>query len=403
MPPTLMRATKDQGPGTKDSGPAVREITVILVSWNDAEDLRACVESLAQARGRMPAGGPRVSLVVVENGCGGAEILPLWPGASVLVNEENRGFGPAANQGADAAQGDVLLFLNPDTRAEGDPFTAIARGFETRPEAAALAPRLLDFDDPVAPTACQPEEQSDEGSASTLFRQDRSESFAALRMTERPITNHKSPITNPRPLSPPGLEDQFTFQLRRLPRLASDARELLLVDALLPNNPRRRRSRYADCDRNTPFEVEQAAAAALGIRKNAFETLRGFDEGFVPAWFEDVDLCVRLPRAGRLLYWPEARFRHRGGVSSASLGYARFLPTYYRNALRYRRLHYGLAARLIYRPLLIAGMLLRLLLLPVRPAVPRPRGEAARAYLATLALALGVSQSKIQNPKSKIA
>ncbi|HSB35347.1 MAG TPA: hypothetical protein VLH41_00620, partial [Thermoanaerobaculia bacterium] len=134
-----------------------------------------------------------------------------------------------------------------------------------------------------------------------------------------------------------------------------------------------------------------AAAAALAIRKNAFETLRGFDEGFVPAWFEDVDLCVRLPRAGRLLYWPEARFRHRGGVSSVSLGYARFLPTYYRNALRYRRLHYGLAARLLYRPLLVAGMLLRLFLLPFRPAVPRPRGEAARAYLATLALALGVS------------
>ncbi len=364
-----MRTTRDQD-RDRSPAPAVREITVILVSWNDAKDLRACVESLAQARGRMPAGGPRVSLVVVENGGGGAEILPLWPGASVLVNEENRGFGPAANQGADAAPGDVLLFLNPDTRAEGDPFTAIARGFETRPEAAALAPRLLDFDDPAAPA----------------------------------ITNPRSPTTNPRLLSPPGLEDQFTFQLRRLPRLASDARELLLVDALLPNNPRRRRSRYADCDRNSPFEVEQAAAAALAIRKNAFETLRGFDEGFVPAWFEDVDLCVRLPRAGRLLYWPEARFRHRGGVSSVSLGYARFLPTYYRNALRYRRLHYGLAARLLYRPLLVAGMFLRLFLLPFRPAVPRPRGEAARAYLATLALALGFGsrQSQITNHKSQI-
>src|SRR6266542_3464110 len=109
MPSTSMRTTKDQGPGTRDFS-AVEEITVILVSWNDVEDLRACVESLAQARRRMPGDGPRVSLVVVENGGGRAEeILSLWPGASVLVNESNRGFGPAANQGAEVARGDVLL------------------------------------------------------------------------------------------------------------------------------------------------------------------------------------------------------------------------------------------------------------------------------------------------------
>ncbi len=350
--------------------PPIREISTILVSWNDAAELRACVESLAQVRDRMPAGGPRVSLVVVVNGGGnaGAAIRPLWPDASVLVNEENRGFGPAANQGASAAPGDVLLFLNPDTRVEGDPFTAIARGFDTHAEAAALAPRLLDFDDPNVSQ----------------------------------ITNHNSPITNPRLLSPPGQEDQFTFQLRRLPTLASDARELLLFDALLPNNSRRRDGRYADRDRSSAFEIEQAAAAAMAIRRSAFERLGGFDEGFVPAWFEDVDLCARLSRAGTLLYWPEARFRHRGGVSSMTLGYARFLPVYYRNALRYRRLHYGLASRLLYRPLLFTGMLLRLALLPLRRAVPRPRPEAARAYLATLALALGMDPPSTANHKSPI-
>src|SRR6266545_4509264 len=155
MASTLIRTTKDQGPRTKDPATAVRdsaiavqEVTVILVSWNDVEDLRACVESLAEARRRMPGDGPRVSLVVVENGGGRPEILSLWPGAAVLVNQDNRGFGPAANQGADIAPGDVLLFLNPDTRAEGDPFTAISRGFDAHPEAAALAPRLLDFDAP---------------------------------------------------------------------------------------------------------------------------------------------------------------------------------------------------------------------------------------------------------------
>jgi GT2 family glycosyltransferase len=348
----------------------VREITIVLVSWNDAGDLLPAVRSLAEARCRM-SGGLRVSLVVVENGSSipAAEIQSLWPGASILVNETNRGFGPAANQAADHATGDVLLFLNPDTRAEGDPFSAIARALDANPEAVALAPRLLDFEEADPP------------------RQSK-------------IQNPKSKIGLR--LSPPDREDQFTFQLRRFPNLASDARELLLVDHLAPNNPGRRRARYADLERDNAFEVEQAAAAALVVRRSVFRRLGGFDGRFVPAWFEDVDLCARLAREGKTLFWPEARFRHRGGVSSSALGYARFLPIYYRNGLRYRRLHYGAAARLLYRPLLAAGMLLRLAALPFRPAPPRPRRDSARAYVSTLAVALGLSnpRSEIRNPKS---
>ena len=362
--------TKGQGPGTRDSSSRVREITVILVSWKDEEDVLDAVASLALARQRVQPGGPRVSLLLVDNGGGLRDrsgILASWPGACLLVNESNEGFGPAANQAAEKAPGDVLLFVNPDTRAEGDVFCEIAKALDAHPEAAALAPRLLDFDD------------SD---------------------SQSKIQNPKSKI--PRPLSPPDREDQFTFQLRRLPTLASDARELLLFDHLAPNNAGRRRFRYADTDRQKPFEVEQAAAAALAIRRDAFRRLGGFDSRFVPAWFEDVDLCARLSAEGKVLYWPPARFRHRGGVSSQALGYARFLPLYYRNALLYRRIHYPFAARLLYRPLLVAGMLLRLLALPFRRTVPRPRAESARAYLSTLAVALGLSdpKSQIQNPKS---
>jgi Predicted glycosyltransferases len=350
----------------------VGEITVILVSWNDAGDLLAAVRSLAEARCRMPAGGPRASLIVVDNGGGvhdQAEILSLWPDASILVNYANRGFGPAANQAADLAAGDALLFLNPDTRAEGDPFSELARGFDTHPEAVALAPRLLDFE-------------------------------GTPQVFQSKIQNPKSKI-GPR-LSPPDREDQFTFQLRRFPNLASDARELLLADHFVPNNRGRRRARYADFARTVSFEVEQAAAAALAVRRSVFRRLGGFDARFVPAWFEDVDLCARLVREGKVLFWPEARFRHRGGVSSSALGYARFLPIYYRNALSYRRLHYGRAARLLYRPLLAAGMLLRLAALPLRPRVPRPRKESARAYLATLAVALGLSNPQLTTHNSQL-
>ena len=346
----------------------VGEVTAILVSWNDQEDVIAAVSSLAEARRRIPPEGPRASLVVVDNGgsLDRCRILDLWPEATVLVNPSNRGFGPAADQAAVAAPGDALLFLNPDTRAEGDPFSEIARGFNSRAEAAALAPRLVDWE----PRSEVRDPKSETG----------------------------------RRLSSPDREDQFTFQLRRLPGIFGDARELLLFDHAAPNNRWRRRFRYADADRESVFEVEQAAAAALAVRKEVFERLGGFDPRFAPAWFEDVDLCARLLREGPILYWPAARFRHRGGVSSEALGYSRFLPVYYRNAILYRRLHYPLSARLVYRPLLAAGMLLRLAALPFRRTVPRTRRESARAYLSTLALALGFGsrQSPITNHKSPI-
>ena len=331
-------------------GMSVREITAILVSWKDTDDLFAAVAALAAARSRIAPGGVAVSLVVVDNGGGLSEeaIREAWPDATVLVNVANRGFGPAANQAASAARGDVLFFLNPDTRAEGEPFTAIARAFDADGRVVAVAPRLVEMDGSVPP-------------AGTLR------------------------------LAPPGREDQATFQLRRLPSFWSDACELLLIDHVAPNHAARRRFRYADENRDAPFSVEQAAAAAFAVRKEAFARCGGFDERYVPAWYEDVDLCARLARAGTILYLPAARVRHRGGESASRLGYARFLPVFYRNALRYRRGHYGLAGRLFYRILLIKGMILRLALLPFRRDVPRSRSEAARAYLAVLRLAFGMA------------
>lgn len=314
-------------------------ITAVYVSWRDTGLL---LESVAQIAASRSDGNPRLpqALVVVVNEADGGEALriqEIWPGATVILNDVNRGFGPAANQGAFASTSDALLFLNPDTSAVGDPLAAIARAFRDHPTAAAVVPAL-----------------EDAGGGRG--------------------------------------ESQREFQLRRLPTIASDARELLLVDRLLPRNRWRRRDRYLDADRARPFPVEQAAAAALAVRRSAFEAVGGFDERFVPAWWEDVDLCRRLREHGDILFWPDARLRHVGGVSAGELGDARFLRAYYGNALRYRAKHYGRSARTAYRVLLVAGMLLRALV----SVAPARRGAAlrgsARAYLGVVRLAVSPSR-----------
>ena len=126
--------------------------------------------------------------------------------------------------------------------------------------------------------------------------------------------------------------------------------------------------------------VEQPAAAALMVRRDAFDEVGGFDERFVPAWYEDVDFCRRLIAAGWEIYFdPSVRFEHEGGYSAESLGPRAFAEAYYRNQLRYAEKHFAASSRLALRLSLAAGMVLR--------TVARP-GNAG-AYLNVMTGALG--------------
>ncbi len=125
--------------------------------------------------------------------------------------------------------------------------------------------------------------------------------------------------------------------------------------------------------------VEQPAAAALALRREAWEAVGGLDPAFYPAWFEDVDLARRLLAAGlRVLYWPAARFRHGLGSTVPRLGFGAFLWLYYRNLVRYLARHHGRGWAAAARCVIPLGMALRLVLLPVR----RPRRAASRAEAA---------------------
>jgi GT2 family glycosyltransferase len=183
----------------------------------------------------------------------------------------------------------------------------------------------------------------------------------------------------PRLLGPDG-EPQAAWQLRPLP---SPWR--LLLHALPLMDPSGGAGEPA-----VGAAVEQPAAAALALRREVLAAVGGFDPGFYPAWFEDVDLARRLRDAGLVLrYWPEARFRHGLGSTVARLGYGPFLWIYHRNLVRYLAKHHGRGWALAAQVLLVPGLLLRLVLLPLRrPRRAASRGAAARGLAAALAGAL---------------
>lgn len=63
-------------------------------------------------------------------------------------------------------------------------------------------------------------------------------------------------------------------------------------------------------------EVDYCSGASILIPKALFEQLGGFDEYYLPAYYEDTDLAFRLRQAGlRVLYQPQSVVIHHEGTS----------------------------------------------------------------------------------------
>jgi GT2 family glycosyltransferase len=67
---------------------------------------------------------------------------------------------------------------------------------------------------------------------------------------------------------------------------------------------------------DAPRDVEFVTAAAVALRTDALAKVGLLDEGYAPAYFEDVDLCWRLRHAGyRIGYAPAATLVHHESLS----------------------------------------------------------------------------------------
>lgn len=91
-------------------------ISVVIVTYNNLELTRACLESLEQFNNYS-----NVETIVVDNSSsdGSQDYLKHWEAAAsnrqVILNTENRGFAAANNQGLLLASGEFLVLLNNDT------------------------------------------------------------------------------------------------------------------------------------------------------------------------------------------------------------------------------------------------------------------------------------------------
>ena len=292
--------------------------TVIIVTHNSDGCIRACLQAL------VPFTKWKVVLVDNNSSDNSVSVARMaHPGILTLINSHNAGFAGALNQAAKVAEGDVLLILNPDTIATAGSLDKLA----------------------------EPLRVDTVGAACGLL------------------------------LSEEGLP-QKGFTVRRLPTLGNMLAEVLLVNRAWPRNPWNVRYRCLDLNYQNAQQVEQPAGACLAVKRQAWDEAGGFDEGFFPVWFEDVDFCRRLrDRGWKIVYCPDATFSHAGGHSVSRLAFRDRQSYWYRNLVRYFAKHHTRTQLVILRVGITIGLLLRALLSlmgfgPSGTSVP----EAVEAY-----------------------
>ena len=123
---------------------------MIIATWNTRDLLADCLDSVA--RQVLPGG---LETIVVDNAStdGTAELLRERAGeVRTIANERNAGFAEANNQGARAARGEILFFLNSDTRlVDPDTLARLADALDA-PGVGLVGPMLLNPDGTLQPS-----------------------------------------------------------------------------------------------------------------------------------------------------------------------------------------------------------------------------------------------------------
>jgi len=276
-------------------------LSIIIVNFNVKPLLSRCLESIFQE-----AQGLSYEVIVVDNasddssveylkdlvskrkelhpvkssafGRGAAE--PLFNRVKVIFNDKNLGFAKANNQGFKIAQGEFILFLNPDTETKPGALEKMIEFMKKNPDCGIAGPTLL------------------------------------------------------------GVNGKIQDSVRSFPGLFSQILIFLKLHHLFPLLRVFKKYFLYSFDYQKEQEVDQVMGAFLLTRREVIEEVGAFDENFY-IWFEEVDFCFRAKKASwKVIYTPGSQILHYGGKSFAQIASFKKQKIFNQSAIYYFKKHH---------------------------------------------------------------
>lgn len=238
---------------------ATPQLSIVMVNYNTKGDCIKCIQSI-----RDKIIGITYEVIVCDNGSADGSIDAIkkqfpsekFPWVCVIDNKDNIGFGRANNIGAMQAKADVILFLNPDTLIDHG-IDRMYSYISDHKDVGVLGPVVIDRNNRI-----------------NLFY-------------------------------PPVYSNIF---LQLIDLIVTPAARLSMTWKKFIY------SRYIGQKRI--FDAGCIIGCAMMFRKDAYMSIRGFDEQ-VFMFGEEFDICMRLKERGyRVQVFPRARIIHYGGHST---------------------------------------------------------------------------------------
>lgn len=255
------------------------KLSICIVSWNTRDLLRKCLASIY----KYPPSCDFEVFVADNNSSDGTPdmVAKDFPQVLLIKNKENLGFAGANNQIIEKTKGTYILLLNPDTEVFERSIDILIDLLDKNPGAGVVAPKLINSDGSLQ-RSCM-----------------------------------------------------------GFPTLGAMAMRQLFLEALLPFNPYTQRYLMTGFKHDKLAEVDQPMGACLLVRKEIIDKLGAFDPQYY-MFFDEVDLCFRIKKAGwRIFFDPASIVMHHGGTAVRKWSPFKLSRVWTASRNYYFRKHYG--------------------------------------------------------------
>ncbi len=263
------------------------DLSITICSWNTIHDLRACLQSLREARDEA-----NFEVVVVDNAShdGSPDMVEKeFPEFRLLRQTVNLGFTGGHNLALRERKGRHAALLNSDTVVHSGAIRELAGYLEAHPEAGVIGPKLL----------------------------------------------------NP--------DGSLQFSARRWPDPIAAIYRNTFIGKLFPNNSAARDYLMQEWDHNDTREVDWVSGAAMFLREDLIEKTGGLDNTLF-MYCEDTDLCRRAWNLDyKVVYLHSAVITHAIGRSTDRVA-NKMIVRHHRSMFRYYKKHTVKDSFVLFRP-----------------------------------------------------